>query len=394
MRSHSQSPMDPDFINDPYPFYDRVRVDGPLFHWQDYNLVCATSYDAVDTLLRDRRFGREQPDEFKTPPPVHLRPFFAFEHHSMLEREPPTHTRLRGLVVRAFTSRRIKALGPEIHALCHQLIDQFPAHPFDLLPAFAEQIPVIVIARLLGVPEEIAPQLLRWSHDMVAMYQANRSRGIEDAAVAATLEFSAFMQSYIDKRRSLPRDDLLSHLIAAEESGEKLTTDELISTAILLLNAGHEATVHAIGNAVNILLRSPAEIPANLAPDTMAATIEEALRFDPPLHMFTRYAYEDMEVLGHYFKRGDELGLLLAAANRDPAKYVNPNTFNPKRPIAPNTSFGAGLHFCIGAPLARLELTTALPVLFDRCPNIQLAGEPVYADRYHFHGLTQLLVKN
>ena len=229
---------------------------------------------------------------------------------------------------------------------------------------------------------------------MVAMYQANRSRGIEDAAVAATLEFSAFMQSYIDKRRSLPRDDLLSHLIAAEESGDKLTSDELISTAILLLNAGHEATVHAIGNAVNILLRSPAEIPANLAPDTMAATIEEALRFDPPLHMFTRYAYEDMEVLGHYFKRGDELGLLLAAANRDPAKYVNPNTFNPKRPIAPNTSFGAGVHFCIGAQLARLELTTALPVLFDRCPNIQLAGEPVYADRYHFHGLTQLLVKN
>lgn len=393
MRSHSQSPVDPEFNNNPYPFYDRVRSDGPLFFWQDYNLICATSFDAVDSLLRDRRFGREQPDELKTPPPDHLREFYAFELHSMLEREPPTHTRLRGLVVRAFTSRRIKALGPQIDALCHQLITQFPSEPFDLLAAFAEQIPVIVIARLLGVPEHMAPQLLRWSHDMVAMYQANRSRQVEDAAVTATLEFSAFMQTYIDQRRSQPRDDLLSHLIAAEELGEKLTTDELISTTILLLNAGHEATVHAIGNAVKVLLQTTADIPAVLAPDSIAAAVEETLRFDPPLHMFTRYAYENIEVFGHSFKRGDQVGLLLAAANRDPAKYADPNVFNPARPIAANTSFGAGLHFCIGAPLARLELTTALPVLFARCAGLHLVDAPSYADRYHFHGLTGLMVK-
>jgi cytochrome P450 len=392
MQSFTQSATDADFVQNPYAFYDETRAQGPIFFWNDYKLPCVTSFAAVDALLRDRRLGREQIPENRKPVPEHIAPFMANEQHSMLELEPPRHTRLRGLVVRAFTSRRIKAMEADIASLTHQLIDEFPAGEFDLLPTFAEQIPVITIARLLGVPEDMADQLLAWSHDMVAMYQANRGRGIEDAAVIATLEFSDFMRAYIEKRRATPRDDLLSELIAAEEQGERLSGDELVTTAILLLNAGHEATVHGIGNGVKTLLESGQDIAPLLGAAMAGQTIEETLRFDPPLHMFTRYVYEDVHLFGHDLKRGDEIGLLLAAANRDPEQFDNPNGFEPSRRAKKNTSFGAGLHFCVGAPLARLELTTALPILFQRCPDLALSNAPVYADRYHFHGLSQLIV--
>ncbi len=394
MQSLSQSPLDPAFIQNPYPFYDRARACGPLFFWPEYDLACACSFEAVDSLLRDRRLGRAQPVELQRPVPEHLQPFYAFERHSMLELEPPDHTRLRGLVLRAFTSRRINAMADQIAALGNRLIDAFPVRTsFDLLPAFAEQIPVIVISRLLGVPEEMAPQLLGWSHDMVAMYQANRDRQTEERAVVATCAFSDFMRDYIDSRRSRPADDLISTLIAANADGARLSTDELITTTILLLNAGHEATVHAIGNGVKTLLQSGQDIAALLAPERCAATIEETIRLDPPLHMFTRYVYEDMTIFGEEFKRGAQIGLLLGAANHDPRRFPSPQLLDPARKDGSNASFGAGLHFCIGAPLARLELQIALPILFGRCPTLTLARPPDYADRYHFHGLTQLMVR-
>jgi unspecific monooxygenase len=387
MQHVSQSPTDPGFVQNPYPFYARARATGDIFFWPDYGLPCATSHRAVHALLRDRRFGRECPPETATPHPPHLDAFYALETHSMLELEPPRHTRLRRLVTRAFTSARITALTPEIAGLSHALIDSLPRDaPFDLLPTFASRIPVIVICRLLGVPEARADQLLNWSHAMVAMYQANRRPDTEAAAATAAGEFAAFMRSYVDLRRSDPRDDLITQLIAAEEAGDKLSTDELITTCILLLNAGHEATVHALANAVKCLLEhnKPAITPG---------CIEETLRFDPPLHMFTRYAYEDVSVFGHSFQRGDQVGLLLAAAGRDPALWPDPDRFDPTRPITTHHAFGGGLHFCVGAPLARLELATALPILFDRLPGLHLAEPPTYADSYHFHGLTRLMVQ-
>jgi unspecific monooxygenase len=307
----------------------------------------------------------------------------------MLELEPPRHTRLRSLVLRAFTTRRINALGPEIAALAHELIDAFPPGEFDLLKHFGQKLPVIIIARLLGVPETMSDDLLRWSNAMVGMYMAGRTRETEDRAVAATEAFVAFLRKYVDARRNDPRDDLITELIAAEESGEKLTTDELITTCILLLNAGHEATVHTIGNGVKTLLQTGHGITM----DTAETTVEEILRYDPALHMFTRYAYEDIEVMGHTFHRGDQVGLLLAAANRDPGQWDVPAQFQPNRAAKPNASFGAGLHFCVGAPLARLELATALPILFNRLPGLRLVGKPQYGDVYHFHGLTQLMVQ-
>ena len=384
----AQSPTDPDFVQNPYAFYAHARAaSGDLFFWRDYGLPMAVGFDAVNTLLRDRRFGREPVGPRQFPP--HLAPFYAVEAHSMLEIDGPRHARLRGLVLRAFTKRRIAALAPEIATLAHDLIDRFPAGEFDLIPAFAQRIPIVIICRLLGVPEAMADDLLLWSHDMVAMYQARRDRALEDRAVAATESFVSFMRAYVDERRDRPADDLISELIAAEEQGEKLTTDELITTCILLLNAGHEATVHAMANAMKLILESRARAPF-LDPERVDAAVEEALRLDPPVHLFTRHAYEDVELFGHYFRHGDEVGLLLGAANRDPAIWPAPDRFDPARPARTNVSFGAGAHFCIGAPLARLELSTALPVLLERCPRLTLAAPPDYANLYHFHGLTGL----
>lgn len=385
MKTVFQDPTDDAFVQNPYPFYDSMRPHGDLFQWGDYNMTCAVSHGAVSALLRDRRFGREVPPESAQPIPDHLRPFYDIEAHSMLELEPPRHTRLRGLVLRAFTTRRIAGLVPEITALSHDLIDRFPTGPFDIIDHFAKPIPVIIICRLLGVPEERSEDLLRWSNAMVAMYQARKTREIEDAAVAATLEFRDFITGYIAEKRRNPADDLLSQLIAAEEAGEKLSTDELITTCILLLNAGHEATVHTLGNGIKTLLE-------NGHRDITETAVEELIRFDPPLHMFTRWAYEDVELFGHHFKHGDQVGLLLGAANRDAKVYPDPNTFDPFRKGPQNTSFGGGIHFCVGAPLARLEVLHALRALFDRFPDLKIATPPRYADLYHFHGLENLMV--
>jgi unspecific monooxygenase len=324
--------------------------------------------------------------------PDHLVPFYAIEAHSMLELEPPRHTRLRGLALRAFTQRRIAALAPEIAALSHTLIDGLPGEgAFDLLPGFASRLPVIIIARLLGVPEAMADALLGWSHAMVGMYQAGRSRADEDRAAAAAAEFADFLRAHIEARRSRPADDLLTHLIAAEEDGARLSPDEMIATCILLLNAGHEATVHTLGNGIKAMIEARIP-PAALAPDRIERTVEEVLRFDAPLHLFTRFVYEDVEVMGHVLPAGSRVACLLGAANRDQRAFDAPHRFDPDRAGPAHVSFGAGLHFCIGAPLARLELQVALPVLWARLPGLRLADRPRYADIYHFHGLERLMV--
>lgn len=392
MQRLSQSPTDPAFVQDPYPFYARARAAGRVVYWEDYKLPCVFGYAAANQILRDRRFGREIPADRRKPIAPHTESFYAVEAHSMLELEPPRHTRLRSLVLRAFTSRRIEATGPEIEALARDLVARFPDGPFDLLAAFAEVIPVVIIARMLGVPEAMKDQLLAWSHAMVGMYQAGRTRAMEDAAARASTEFGDFLRDYVEVRRRAPADDLITSLIAAEEEGEKLTTDELITTCILLLNAGHEATVHGIGNGVAAILSNGG--PRDwLTPEKREGTVEEILRWDPPLHMFTRWAYDRIEVMGHVFEPGDEVGVMIAAAGRDPGLWDAPERFDPGRPVKPHLAFGVGLHFCVGAPLARMEMQRALPVLFETCPGLHLVGKPDYAGTYHFHGLTRLMVQ-
>ena len=388
----TQSPTDPAFVQNPYPAYRAAREVAAVQEWPKYGMKAVFSYAMASAVLRDRRFGREPLEPVSYPP--HLEPFYALEAHSMLELEPPRHKRLRGLVLRAFTSRRIKELAPEIAALCDSLLADIPAGaPFDLIERYAAPIPIIIICRLLGVPETMAGQLLEWSNAMVAMYQARRDRALEEAAAQASTEFADFLRGYADLKRKDPQDDLMSHLIAAEDDGATLSTDELISTCILLLNAGHEATVHTIGNGVKTLLetRTP---PDALARDAIVGTVEEILRFDPPLHVFTRYCYEDTEMGRAHFKRGDEIAVMLAAANRDPQVWDDPDSFNPSRPVHTNTSFGGGLHFCVGAPLARLELQIALPKLFAARPGLRMTEQPRYANLYHFHGLERLMVQS
>lgn len=392
-RSVSLDPVDPAFFGNPYPAYLAIRAETPVFKWEQYGYWCFARHEDVNALLRDRRFGRQilhvaSRDELgwaETPP--HLKPFYDFESHSLLELEPPVHTRLRSLVNRSFLSRQVERLRPAISGLANGLIDRFEAQgEAELLNAYATPIPMIVICDLLGVPSEMAQQLLSWSHDMVAMYQARRDRDIEERAVAATLDFSAFMRGYINRRRKEPREDLLSELIRVEEQGARLSEDELVTTAILLLNAGHEATVHAIGNAIKCLLEQG-------VPEVIGEShVEEALRYDAPLHLFTRYALEDLEYAGIRLKKGESVGLMLGAANRDPARFPDPDRFIPERDPNPHVSFGAGIHFCIGAPLARLELEIALSTLFRRLPGLRLAEPPQYRNAYHFHGLESLKV--
>ncbi len=389
MERLSQKPTEPAFVQDPYRFYARARAAGDLVWWEEYGMPAAATDRAVAAILRDRRFGREAPPGAPRPPiPERLAPFYAVEAHSMLEAEPPRHTRLRGLVLRAFTTARVQALAPQIDALTADLIAAFPEGPFDLLDAFARPLPVTVIARLIGVPDSRATDLLAWSNAMVRMYQPGRTRADEDAAVAATQTFTAFLSDVIAARRRAPGDDLLSQLIAAEEAGDRLSAEELVSTVILLLNAGHEATVHTIGNGVRMLIETGTQ--AALADPDRA--VEEILRFDPPLHVFTRIARESVEAFGHRFAPGEEVACLLAAANRDAAAHRDPDRFDPSRETRTHASFGAGLHFCLGAPLARLELARALPALFAACPGLRLAEPPRYADIYHFHGLERLVV--
>ncbi len=384
MKRFSQDPREPAFVQDPYPAYDRARALGEIVYWEEYDMPAAMSHAAVSALLRDRRLGRAPLDPVSVPD--HLRAFYAIEDHSMLELEPPKHTRLRGLVLRAFTSRRIAALAPEIKALSAELVDALPDGPFNLLTHYAQPLPVRIIARLLGVPEDMAPDLLRWSNAMVAMYQSGRSRVVEDSANQAAADFADFLRGYIERRRSAPADDLITHLIAAEEDGEKLSTDELISTCVLLLNAGHEATVHTMGNGVAAML-------SHGTPPVTEGLIEEMMRFDPPLHIFTRFAYEDIEIADVTLQRGTQVACVLGAANRDPMAFAEPYRFDPARQTKGHVAFGGGLHFCVGAPLARLELSLGVEALFGAHPTLKLAAKPCYGDTYHFHGLTELLVQ-
>lgn len=400
-RTLSLDPRDPAFVQDPYAAYAMLHRACPVVYWRELGFWCVASHAGVSALLRDRRFGRQilhvaSRESLGWPePPAHMAPVLSFERHSMLELEPPAHTRLRGLVSRAFTPWRIEALAPDIERVARRCVERFPAgRGFDLLEHYATPIPVLVIAGLLGVPDDMAPQLLTWSHDMVAIYQARRDEGIERRAAAATIAFSDYVRGLAAERRATPRDDLLSALVEAMDDGERLSEAELVSTVILLLNAGHEATVHAIANAVKTLLEQRVDVAsAQDAPDRAAALVEETLRYDPPLHLFTRFALEDVSLHGATLRRGDRVGVLLAAANRDPDRFPDPDRFVPDRAPNPHVAFGAGIHFCLGAPLARLELAIALRVLFERAPRLTLAAPPRYRDTWHFHGQETLPVR-
>ena len=400
-RTLALDPRDPVFVNDPYPAYRALHEQAPVFFWRDFGHWCFARHDDVSALLRDRRFGRQilhvmSRAELGWPePPAYLESFVAYERHALLELEPPEHTRMRTLVNRPFLTRVTERLRPRLEALAHELVDRFETRgEVELLENFATPLPLLAICDVLGVPASLAPQLLAWSHAMVAMYQARRDEADERRAAQASREFSACVHELIAERRRSPGDDLLSALLTSAGDGDGLSDDEATSTAMLFLIAGHEATVHGIGNGVKALLEQRVDVRAAFAThDAVARTAEEVLRFDTPLHLFTRYALEDTEVAGVRLERGERIGLLLGAANHDPTRFAAPHELVPGRSPNPHVSFGGGIHFCVGAPLARLELQVALPVLFERLTGLSLAARPRYRDTYHFRGLEALALR-
>ena len=388
-------PRDPAFFRDPWPAYAAMHERGASHIWLDYGFRYFCAHADVHALLRDPRFGRVEPMD---PPPSRpgMEAFDAVERYSLLELEPPDHTRLRGRVNRAFVSRAIGRLAPAIDARANELIERFPEEPFDLIAAYAAPLAVETIALHLGVPRTDADRLLTWSHAMVAMYQFGIDDRVRCAANDAAADFSSYVRAAMGAKRSDPSDDLLSTLVRPD-AARTLTDDEIVATVILLLNAGHEATVHQIGNAVAAILARPA--PGAWCADEGATErmVEEAMRHDPPLHMFTRIArdacdWTDADGRRVPIGRGETVGLLLGAANRDPRRFTEPDAFDPAREPIDHVAFGGGIHFCVGAPLARLEMRIALRTLFARLTDLRLHEVPIVADTYHFHGLERLMV--
>jgi len=394
LRQFSQDPKDATFFNNPYGFYAKLHETGGPIYWNDYGFWCLTEFDAVNATLRDSKFARLPPPGFAQPEhPQHLQAFAKVEESSLLALEPPQHTRIRKCVNQAFANRRVTQMHAGIESLANQLIDKLEAyHETDLLRTYATTLPVTVIARLLGVPESECDALLDWSHAMVRVYTLTQTRQEEIIANQAASDFRELLLELIKTRRRSPTDDLLSHLVTIES--DALSDDEIVSTAVLLLNAGHEATVHQIGNAVNLLLQlnwNKNWVDNEREGDKIIA---EAMRYDAPLHLFTRYAQTDVELHpGIVVEKGEQIGLLLGAANRDPNRFASADQFMPDRNDAATVAFGAGLHFCVGAILAKLEMRIAINTLFKRLPNLQLAETPVYQNSFHFHGLEALKVR-
>ncbi len=332
------------------------------------------------------------PERRYTPPPA-IEPFARIGQHSMFDKEPPEHTRLRGLVHKVFTPRRVESLRGQIETITNQLLDAvIEKGQIEVLNDFAVPLPVNVISELLGVPEANRHLLHPWSNNIVAMYELDHTPEQERLAVQSSSDFADYLRNLAAERRTHPQDDLITALVQVEEAGERLTMDELIATCVLLLNAGHEATVNVMGNGLWALLQHPIQLHKLLGDlSLIPSAVEELMRYDTPLQLFRRWVLEDMEYAGYHFKQGDELGLMFGAANRDPARFSNPNGLDIAREDNPHITFGGGVHFCLGAPLARLELQIAYQSLLSRLPHLRLSGAvPVFKDAYVIRGLHDL----
>lgn len=382
---------DPDFVQNPYAAYGDMRAAGDVVFWEDYDMPAAVTVRAVAEIMRHPKMGRSVPGQEADANPA-LQPFLDLEQHSLLEIEPPDHSRIRRVVAKAFALERMVPLGPRISQIADALIDAFPqGESFDVLEAFAQKLTAQTITTFLGLEDGHASQLRAWSTAMVAMYQKRRDSTIEANAAKAAKDFAAFLNAELDHRKRMPRADFLSELVSAESTG-LISRAEAVSTAVLLLNAGQEATAHSIGNALRSLMEY-SERALALHPDQIAGTVEECLRFTPPLHVFTRHVYQTATVLDTTFPAGTEIACVLGSACRDDAVWPDGDKFDPFRLRRPHQAFGVGIHACTGTALARLELQLALPILFSRCPNLCIAEPPRVADTYHFHGLDKLYVK-
>ena len=388
---------DPNFVADPYPQLALLRQEeGPVWH-EESQLFLAAKYKDANKVLRTRTLGRiftprEPEDDWES--------FNYLHSDSILDSEPPKHTRLRSLVMKAFNPKRIEELRPDVERITNRLLGRVKSKledqgEFDLLADFAEPLPVMVIAELLGFPESDEHLLRPWSQAIVKMYEPSPTDEEKAAARKASDEFAAYVHRLMVERQKNPGSDLISELALVEEQGEKLSARELIATCVLLLNAGHEASVNGFGNGMVAAMKTPDQWRNVVAdPRGLAETaVDEFLRFDAPLHLFERTATEDTEVGGVVVPEGKKIAALLGSANRDASIFEDADKLNLSRSPNPHIGFGAGIHFCIGAPLARMEMTTSLPMLLESFPGMELAAEPSRRPTFVLRGYESVLVR-
>lgn len=394
-------PWSPGFVADPYPAYARLRAAGRVHWFAPSTQWLVPHHTDVRALLRDRRLGRTYLHRFtheefgRTPPPAAHEPFHVLNGNGLLDLEAPGHTRIRRLVATAFTPRTVSDLAPTVHRLAGELVDDLVSDGGgDLIAKVAEPLPVAVIAEMLGIPAADRNLLRPWSADICGMYELNPDEETARRAVRASTEFSAYLRDVIAHRRAHPGADLISALIAAHDEGDRLTEQEMVSTCALLLNAGHEATVNTTGNGWRALFHHPDQLAAlRGAPALLPTAVEELMRYDTPLQLFERWVLDDIEVGGTVIPRGSEVALLFGSANHDPARFPDPGRLDVTRADNPHLSFGAGIHYCLGAPLARLELTASYGALLHRAPGLRLLAEPEWKPGYVIRGLRELLVE-
>ncbi|GAA4574596.1 cytochrome P450 [Planotetraspora kaengkrachanensis] len=393
-------PWNPQFVAHPYDAYRDLRDNEPVSFFEPTGQWLVARHADVNALLRDRRLGRSylhvaSHEAFgREPEPAFQEPFWRVTRTGMLDVEPPVHTRLRRLVSKAFTPRMVEALRPRVRRIATDLVQAFVERGGgDLIAEVAEPLPVTVIAEMLGVPESDRHLLRPWSADICKMYELNPPMESQLAAVQASVEFGDYLRELAGKRRQEPGDDLISALAQVVDEGDRLTEDELVGTCVLLLNAGHEATVNVTGNGWWSLFRNPAELDRLRAdPGLLPTAVEELMRYDTPLQLFERWVLEDIEVGGVQIPKGVEVALLFGSSNRDPAVFDDPDRLDVGRAENPHISFGAGIHFCLGAPLARVELIESFGAFLRAAPGLELVEEPVWKPGYVIRGLEALKV--
>ncbi|MER6917101.1 cytochrome P450 [Streptomyces sp. NPDC000594] len=368
----------PEFRRNPYPVYRHLRDTAPVCPMSPPHGISTyliTRYDDARAALADPRLSKDMYGAMDSYRRIFGDSSVALDDH-MLNADPPKHTRLRRLVSSAFTPRRVEALRPHVQQIVTELLDDCPVgEPVDLLAAFAFPLPIIVICEFLGVPPEDRPKVQTWSTTVARTGFSKESKQAQQRAEEA---LHAYFAELIEQKRQRPSDDLLSALIAARDENGRLTEHELISTAFLLMFAGHKTAAYLIGNAVLHLLTHPDQRAALTEdPDLITRAVDEVLRYDGSVETATfRYAAEDVEIAGTTVPRGALVQIALNSANRDPRKFDEPDTFDIGRPLSNQSAhlgFGHGPHYCLGAALARLETQLALTGLFDRFPHVALA---------------------
>ena len=393
---------DPAFIADPYPVLDELREATPIFWNEAAGHWTLTRFSDVQEALRDRRLGRSYSHLYshaslgRPEPDARWAAFQQHERWSLLCLEPPDHTRIRRLVAKVFTPRAVAAMRPALEGFADELLDTCRARgEFELLRDYAQPYSVAVICSMLGVPRADTQLLLDWSHAIVKMYELSTTDAVREAANTAAAEYIEYTQALIAEKRRNPDGLLVSELVRVEDEGDVLTEEEIVSTTMVLLEAGHEATVNTLGNGMRAIMRHPGEWERVVSGEVAArVAVEEMLRWDPPLHLFERWVLEEgVEIAGQRLEIGQEVAMLFGAAQRDPRRFDDARRFDIGRGDTAHIGFGGGIHFCVGAPLARQEIEVSVAGLAARFPALEMVAEPTYEPNFVIRGLTALRLR-